>query len=90
VFLLRPELANAWDLTILLHIPFEEVVRRAAVRDRQLLGGADRVAVRYQRRYIPGQRIYLETVRPASIADVVIDNTDPARPILIAWRPRIA
>jgi uridine kinase len=37
---------------------------------------------RYERRYIPAQRLYLETVKPAHLADVVVENTNPASPLL--------
>jgi uridine kinase len=83
VFLLRPDLNDAWDLRIFLQVGFKETLRRALARDRGLFGSAKATRARYRRRYIPGQRRYLATVQPQRIADVVIDNHDPATPKLI-------
>jgi uridine kinase len=82
VFLLRPELSDAWDLRIFLDVPFQETIRRALARDRALYGSTQAVEERYHHRYLPGQRHYLATVQPQRIADVVIDNHDPATPRL--------
>jgi uridine kinase len=86
VFLLRPELNDAWDLRVFLVVGFQETLRRAVARDRALFGSAQATRARYQRRYIPGQRRYLATVQPQRIADVVINNHDPATPKLISSR----
>ena len=80
VFLLRPELNRYWDFRILLHADVDEVLRRARERDAVLFGSAAAAEERYRRRYVPGQRIYFHAVRPWRHADVVVDNTDPARP----------
>ncbi|MCO1654102.1 uridine kinase [Pseudonocardia humida] len=80
VFLLRPPLLGHWDLTVHLHIDEAEVLRRARVRDAALFGaGLDR---RYSSRYLPGQRLYRERHDPAGTAHVLIDHTDPRRPVL--------
>jgi uridine kinase len=86
VFLLRPQLNDAWDLRIFLEVGFQETLRRALQRDRALFGSARATQERYQRRYVPGQRRYLATVQPQQIADVVIDNHDPTTPKLITSR----
>jgi uridine kinase len=86
VFLLRPELNDAWDLRVFLEVGFEETLRRAVQRDRALFGSAQATRERYQQRYIPGQRRYLAIVQPQRVADVVIDNHDPATPRLTASR----
>ena len=85
VFLLRPELRDHWDLTVYLHITPEESLRRATVRDAGLLGGADATRDRYLARYLPGQQLYRELADPLGHADVVIDNSDPARPRVRRW-----
>jgi uridine kinase len=82
VFLLRPELADAWDLHIFVHVDFKEVLKRAVERDGGAFGSAEALQARYHQRYIPGQRLYLETARPRERADVVIDNNDLANPEL--------
>jgi uridine kinase len=86
VFLLRPQLNHAWDLRVFLEVGFQETLRRAVARDRGLFGSAQATRERYRRRYIPGQRRYLATVQPQRIADIVIDNHDPATPRLITSR----
>jgi len=82
VFLLRDELRAFWDFSIFVHADFDEVVRRAEVRDRELMGGAQAVRERYRKRYIPGQELYFSRCAPQEAADVVIDNTDVNEPKL--------
>ena len=82
VFLLRPELLDAWDLRVYVSIDPEEVLRRALKRDVALFGSQDEVRRRYRARYLPAQRHYLAAVRPLELADVVIDNDDPDNPTL--------
>jgi uridine kinase len=86
VFLLRPELNDLWDLRVFVHVPPDEVLRRAMGRDRALFGSADALRRRYERRYIPGQRLYLAAVRPLKLADAVFENTNPASPRLLRGR----
>jgi len=83
IFLQRPELAGAWDLVIFLVVDFREVLRRAVARDAERFGSSEAAAARYRARYIPGEKLYLETCHPEDTADVVIDNTLPARPVLV-------
>jgi uridine kinase len=85
VFLLRPGLRSHWDLTVFVDVEPAEALRRALVRDLPLLGSAATVAERYQRRYLPGQRLYQAAATPQATADVVIDNTDPAGPWVRVW-----
>jgi uridine kinase len=85
MFLLRAELRDCWDLRVFVDVRPDEALRRALVRDAELLGGAAEVRERYRRRYLPRQRIYRAAASPESTADVVIDNTDPARPRVLTW-----
>jgi uridine kinase len=71
VFLQRPELADLWDLRIWVDISFEAALERAVVRDAALF---DEVRDRYQRRYFPGQCIYLDEVDPRTRADIVVTS----------------
>jgi uridine kinase len=84
VFLLRPELRGAWDLSIFVRVERDETLRRALVRDVGLLGSAEEVERRYRARYLPGQQLYLQDARPLDHADFVVDNDDPEKPILSA------
>jgi uridine kinase len=75
IFLLRPELDDLWDLRVWIEIDAAESMRRGLARD----GTARRL---YERRYLPGEALYLEEARPLGRADFVLDNADPERPRL--------
>lgn len=85
VFLLRPELRSHWDMTVYLHVPPEVTVRRAVERDREVFGSVAEVRRRYRERYLPGQELYRAEARPLDHADVVLDMTDPAGPVVVRW-----
>jgi uridine kinase len=85
LFLLRPALRYRWDLAVYLHVLPEETVRRARVRDAAEMGGTEEVERRYAARYLPGQALYRAEARPLAVADVIIDNTDPAAPQVVRW-----
>lgn len=76
VFLLRPELADCWDVSIFVQVSFETVLARAVQRDSALLGGPQAVIDRYTRRYIPAQQKYLAECHPQQKADFVVYNDD--------------
>ena len=78
VFLQRPELGSCWDVAIFVKVCFETVLARAVQRDGRLLGGSQAVIDRYQRRYLPAQRRYLQEHRPEQRADIVVYNDEPA------------
>lgn len=63
---------KVWDLSAWLEVPFEVSVHRLAGRD----GTPDDPDDPSLRRYVEGQRYYIERYRPAERADIVIDNTD--------------
>lgn len=84
VFLLRQELNPYWDVRIFLQIPFDEVLKRALIRDKKLMG--DEVERKYKLRYIPGQKLYLNSVHPEQIADIVIDNSNFNSPSILKWQ----
>jgi uridine kinase len=73
VFLLRPELVDA----------SEEIIRRARIRDAELYGSPDAAERRFRARYLPSQQHYRGTIRPAELADVVLENDDPSQPGLL-------
>ncbi len=88
VFLLRPELRDLWDLSIYLHVDPEVTLARARGRDLDLFGSQAEIVLRYGQRYIPGQVIYRAEADPMSVASVVIDNTEPATPLVLALPDR--
>lgn len=83
VFLLRPELVDAWDFRVFICVASEEIIRRARIRDAEAYGSPDDAERRFRARYLPSQRHYRGTVRPAELADVVLDNGDPSQPGLL-------
>ncbi|TDD60088.1 uridine kinase [Kribbella antibiotica] len=81
-FLQRPELVGHWDLRIYVHVPFDVVLERGTARDQAWMDSAAAAAERYRTRYIPGERLYVDQVDPAALADLVVDNTDFGNPVL--------
>lgn len=71
MFLHRDELVTRWDWSVFLDVPFTETVRRMAQRD----GSHPDPEHPSMRRYVAGQRIYLETCHPRERATVVLDNS---------------
>lgn len=83
VFIQRPQLAEHWDMTVYVHADFEVTQRRAMTREAEHFGSTEAVARKYEERYIPGQRLYLNACEPREAATIVVDNNDPARPVMI-------
>ena len=92
VFLLRRDLRSLWDLSVHLHVPEEETLRRVVLRDAVRMGSAAEVERRYRARYLPAQSLYRQEADPLAAADVVVDNTDPAAPLVLSgqWMSRRA
>jgi uridine kinase len=82
-FLQRPELDPYWDLRIYVDVSFDEVLRRGIARDQQWMGSAAEAAHRYRTKYIPGERRYVDEIRPRERAQVVVGNEDVAAPRLV-------
>ncbi len=74
MFLHRDELADRWDWSVFLDVPFTETARRMAERD----GSHPDPEHPSMRRYVEGRRIYLDNCRPRTRATVVLDNTSPS------------
>lgn len=83
IFVQRPELAPFWDFGIFLQVDFRETLRRSLARDARPDQTPQELERRFWTRYAAGQRIYLSTVKPEEIADVVIDNNDPQFPRIV-------
>jgi uridine kinase len=75
VFALRPVLNEVWDLRVWLHIGTSVALRRCMERD-----AASETLVRD--RYLASEALYLDDVHPDALADVVVDNTDIAAPVV--------
>ncbi|WP_406832981.1 uridine kinase [Pedococcus sp. KACC 23699] len=79
LFLHRVELEDAFDFTIFVEVPFEVSAARMAVRD----GSPADPTHPDLRRYVEAQRTYFAQRSPWERADLVIDNSDLERPILV-------
>lgn len=84
IFLIRPALAGAFDLTIFLDVPIAETFARMAARD----GSDPDPFAPGSERYRRGQEIWFAEEDPKAQADIVIDNRDFAAPKLVAMRGR--
>lgn len=87
VFLLRPELRDWWTLSVHLRVSAATTLERALARDVSLFGSREEVERRYTRRYLPAQAIYRAEADPEGRADILIDNTDPASPVVLRRPP---
>lgn len=84
IFLQRSILANYWDLKIFLEVDFETALNRTVARAKDIrrIGQKAAIIERYQTRYIPGQALYFAEAKPRQNADIVIDNSDYANPLV--------
>ncbi len=83
IFLHRPEIRDYWDFSIFVQVDFDVIISRAQERDLHLHQTAAMIRSLYETRYIPGERIYLETESPSQKATVIWDNNDITNPKLI-------
>ena len=78
VLLFRPPIAEYLDGKIFLHIDFDEVMRRAEIRDAPKYGAG--FLDKYITKYIPIQKRYLREYQPEKNCDIFIDNNDYFNP----------
>jgi uridine kinase len=81
IFLHRPELREAWELSIFLDVAFEVSIPRCAQRDPDF-GQPDPTAAE-NRRYVEGQKLYIRRCAPQRRATIVIDNNDHTAPFFV-------
>ncbi len=81
IFLQRPELADVWDATVWLDVPFEVSVPRGNARFGD--GHDPDPGAETNARYVEGQRLYLAAADPRERATWVVDNTDLEHPRLV-------
>jgi len=82
LFLHRDELADAWEFSVFLDVPFEITVARMAARDGT---NPDPEHPTIQR-YVGAQQLYFKSCSPHRRATLVIDNTTFATPRLLEQR----
>ena len=83
VFAFRPELNPYWDVRVWIDVDDEVALERGIARDREMEGSADAAERLHRERYQAAEEIYIADVKPASIADIVIDNTDFGSPQIV-------
>lgn len=83
VFLFRSDLAHFLDLIIYLQVDESTVMERAIKRDVPIHG--DEIMKKYQFKYLPAQRTYLEEYPADRNADVIIDSNNWENPIVVKW-----
>ena len=81
-FLQRPELRASWDVRVFVDTSVPVTLGRGVARDADAMGGPGRARRAYERRYQAAGRLYLDGVRPRDGADIVVENDDPAHPVL--------
>lgn len=86
VFLFRPELVDGWDLKVFVAVDPAVALERAVERDPSSRSDPDRFRAHYRSRYLEGNRIYLDAVRPQELAELVVRNDDVDAPRLIDRR----
>ncbi|MCP4303961.1 MAG: uridine kinase [bacterium] len=79
IFLHRPELASFWDYSVFLEVQFGVSIPRLAARDSM----SPDPEAESNRRYVDGQRIYIDRCSPARCATAVINNNDLNRPKIL-------
>lgn len=82
IFLHRPELRSYWDFSIFLDADFPVTIRRSA--ERGAMTSSPDPGAPENRRYVEGQKAYLNTCRPKEAATLTIDNTDLAAPRIVS------
>lgn len=86
VLLQRPELDPEWDLRIWVDVDPSDSLRRGVARDQAWMGSTELAEHRYRTKYLPGEQRYVDEVRPADRAQLVVDNRDFTAPRLLAAR----
>ncbi len=71
VFLQRPELSGVFDYVIYLDVPQDVRLQRVLLRDGYI-GDRDAITEKYEQRYFPAERFYVEHCHPAECADFVL------------------
>ncbi|SMH42900.1 uridine kinase [Rathayibacter oskolensis] len=85
-FLHRDELAEYWDYSIFLDVPFDVAAQRMQAR----AGAADALEERLLGRYFGAQRLYFEAAHPWVRASIILDNSSAGDPRVITAEESVA
>lgn len=83
VFAFRPEYNDCWEYRIWLEVAADLALERGIARDAAMEGGIEAAARLHRDRYHVAELLYISEVDPVSKADVVVDNSDFARPRMV-------
>jgi uridine kinase len=83
IFLHRHVLLPHWDVTLFLQVDFDNAVIRGVARDRVFFGTKEEALLRYEQRYVPGQKTYFKEAGPLDKAHILIDNNNLDEPEII-------
>lgn len=86
LFLHRDELADVWNFSVFLDVPFDVTARRMATRD----GSNPDPGHPSMRRYVEAQMLYFAQCSPQRRASVVIDNTSFDHPRFVGPQGKAA
>lgn len=78
VLLYREPIDKYFDLRIYLDISFDEVLKRASIRDGYIMG--ETVIEKYHQKYIPIQKWYIEKYQPMKKSKIIIKNDNYEKP----------
>lgn len=87
IFLHRSEVADLWDATIWIEVPFAVSVPRGNARFGDVGPQQADPTSAGNARWVGGQQIYLAHVQPARVATWVVDNRDLDHPHLLTVDP---
>ncbi|WP_344197262.1 AAA family ATPase [Aeromicrobium alkaliterrae] len=82
-FLQRGRLREHWDEVVFLRVDEAVATQRGVDRDAAALGGTQEARAAYDRRYMAACRLYLAEEDPERRASIVLDHTDPSRPMVV-------
>jgi uridine kinase len=82
VMLFRQDITSAFDYRILVDTSFDVDLKRAKKRDLKHFGDMKTLLDKYTRRFIPGQKRYIEEHRPEETVDIIVGNDNPDDPTL--------
>lgn len=83
VFAFRPEYNDYWDYRIWLEVNADLALARGIARDTAIEGSLEAAVQLHRDRYQAAELLYISEVGPIAHADVVIDNNDFARPMIV-------
>lgn len=84
VLLYREPIEEYFDIKIYIDISFNEVLKRAEIRDVPKYGV--KFLAKYKNKYIPIQKKYLKTHKPKHKSDFIIENNNFNEPKLIKYK----